>query len=137
MSVLAPRPEAARRGPRGAAVTAGPKSTRMHLARVALARALAPKPGVLLLDEPFSSLDLETRLRLLQSVTEILDAERMTALLVTHDQGEAFAFADEVGVHRRRLRLVLLRLRLLLRRVPRPTEPSKYVPTRPRARSQS
>ena len=66
--------------------------------RVALARALAPKPGVLLLDEPFSSLDLETRLRLLQSVTEILDAEQMTALLVTHDQGEAFAFADEVAV---------------------------------------
>ena len=66
--------------------------------RVALARAMAPKPGVLLLDEPFSSLDLETRLRLLQSVTDILDAERMTALLVTHDQGEAFAFADEVAV---------------------------------------
>ena len=66
--------------------------------RVALARALAPKPGVLLLDEPFSSLDLETRLKLLQSVTEILDAEDMTALLVTHDQGEAFAFADEVAV---------------------------------------
>lgn len=66
--------------------------------RVALARALAPRPGVLLLDEPFSSLDLETRLRLLHAVTEILDAEQMTALLVTHDQGEAFAFADEVAV---------------------------------------
>ena len=66
--------------------------------RVALARALAPRPGVLLLDEPFSSLDLETRLRLLHAVTDILDAEQMTALLVTHDQGEAFAFADEVAV---------------------------------------
>ena len=70
--------------------------------RVALARALAPKPGVLLLDEPFSSLDLETRLRLLQSVTEILDAEQMTALLVTHDQGRGFRLCRRSGRDRQR-----------------------------------
>ncbi|WP_308446480.1 ABC transporter ATP-binding protein [Chitinimonas sp. BJYL2] len=66
--------------------------------RVALARALAPSPRLLLLDEPFSNLDVELRERLSQEVRDILKAQGMTALLVTHDQHEAFALADRIGV---------------------------------------
>lgn len=66
--------------------------------RVALARALAPQPDLLLMDEPFSNLDVDLRERLGQEVREILKQQQTTALLVTHDQHEAFAMADEVGV---------------------------------------
>ena len=66
--------------------------------RVALARALAPKPSILLLDEPFSSLDPDLREQLASQVRKILKHEQMTAILVTHDQHEAFAMADWVGV---------------------------------------
>lgn len=66
--------------------------------RVALARALAPGPALLLMDEPFSSLDVELRARLGAEVRQILKASRTTAILVTHDQQEAFAMADRVGV---------------------------------------
>ena len=66
--------------------------------RVALARALAPKPRLLLMDEPFSNLDVELRERLGQEVRAILKASGTTAILVTHDQREAFAIADRVGV---------------------------------------
>ncbi len=66
--------------------------------RVALARALAPKPDLLLLDEPFSSMDVELREGLAQEVRSILRKEHITAILVTHDQLEAFAMADEIGV---------------------------------------
>jgi iron(III) transport system ATP-binding protein len=61
--------------------------------RVALARALAPAPGILLLDEPFSGLDLETRVRIRGEVQRILQAANATALLVTHDQDEALSLA--------------------------------------------
>ncbi|GAA6153556.1 ABC transporter ATP-binding protein [Pseudoteredinibacter isoporae] len=66
--------------------------------RVALARALAPKPQLLLLDEPFSNLDVELRRKLALEVREILKQQGTTAILVTHDQEEAFAFADHIGV---------------------------------------
>ena len=66
--------------------------------RVALARALAPQPELVLLDEPFSNLDIELRARLSLEVREILKQLNATALLVTHDQNEAFAMADLVGV---------------------------------------
>ncbi len=66
--------------------------------RVALARALAPRPALLLMDEPFSSLDVELRARLGTEVRQILKASNTTAILVTHDQQEAFAIADRVGV---------------------------------------
>ena len=68
--------------------------------RVALARALAPEPALVLLDEPFSSLDVELRERLGHEVRSILKSLNATALLVTHDQQEAFAVADIVGVMR-------------------------------------
>ena len=66
--------------------------------RVALARALAPRPALLLLDEPFASLDLDLRRALARELGDILRQENVTALLVTHDQEEAFALADRVGV---------------------------------------
>jgi len=68
--------------------------------RVALARALAPRPELLLLDEPFSSLDVDLREQLGQEVRDIIHRLGATALLVTHDQQEAFAMADEIGVMR-------------------------------------
>src|SRR5512138_738656 len=68
--------------------------------RVALARALAPKPDIVLLDEPFSSLDIELRERLSVEVRSVLKQLGATALLVTHDQQEAFTVADVVGVMR-------------------------------------
>jgi iron(III) transport system ATP-binding protein len=66
--------------------------------RIALARALAPRPQLLLLDEPFSSLDIDLRERLAQDVRAILKATGITALFVTHDQQEAFALGDRIGV---------------------------------------
>jgi iron(III) transport system ATP-binding protein len=66
--------------------------------RVALARALAPAPRLLLLDEPFSNLDVDLRERLAHEVRGILKAAGATALFVTHDQLEAFAIGDRIGV---------------------------------------
>jgi iron(III) transport system ATP-binding protein len=66
--------------------------------RVALGRALAPRPELLLLDEPFSNLDVDLRERLSLEVRDIIKASAATVVLVTHDQQEAFAMADEIGV---------------------------------------
>ena len=66
--------------------------------RVALARAMAPEPDLILLDEPFSSLDIDLREQLASEMRELLKSNHITALLVTHDQFEAFAIADKVGV---------------------------------------
>jgi len=66
--------------------------------RVALIRAIAPRPDILLLDEPFSSLDVELREQLAREVRGILKRDGITAILVTHDQLEAFAMADRIGV---------------------------------------
>ena len=66
--------------------------------RVALARALAPKPELVLLDEPFSNLDADLRTRLSKEVRSLLKQENTSALLVTHDQQEAFAMADKIGI---------------------------------------
>jgi len=68
--------------------------------RVALARSLAPQPELLLLDEPFSSLDVELRQHLSVEVRNLLKQLNATALMVTHDQDEAFAVADFIGVMR-------------------------------------
>ncbi len=66
--------------------------------RVALARALAPQPQLLLLDEPFSNLDIDLRERLGLEVRDILKQLNMTAILVTHDKHDSFAIADEIGI---------------------------------------
>ncbi len=68
--------------------------------RVALARALAPNPEILLLDEPFSNLDSELREQLASEVRELLKRNGVTAILVTHDQHEAFAMADQITLLR-------------------------------------
>lgn len=69
--------------------------------RVALARALAPSPSLLLLDEPFSNLDPDLRENLALELRDILKRHGTTTLMVTHDQYEAFALADTVGVMER------------------------------------
>jgi sulfate/thiosulfate transport system ATP-binding protein len=66
--------------------------------RVAVARALASRPEVLLLDEPFGALDVKIRSQLRQNLRELQRALNVTAILVTHDQDEAFELADRIGV---------------------------------------
>jgi len=66
--------------------------------RVALARALAPRPAVILLDEPFSNLDSALKVSMRQEVFSILRQEGMSAILVTHDQKDAFAVSDRIAV---------------------------------------
>ncbi|HBA33142.1 MAG TPA: iron ABC transporter ATP-binding protein, partial [Gammaproteobacteria bacterium] len=66
--------------------------------RIALIRAMAPSPALLLMDEPFSSQDTDRRERLSMEVRDVLKKEGMTALLVTHDQAEAFAISDKMGL---------------------------------------
>jgi iron(III) transport system ATP-binding protein len=68
--------------------------------RVGLARALAPKPRIVLLDEPFSGLDANLRAETREAVTRALAAEGATAVLVTHDQAEALTMGHEVAVLR-------------------------------------
>ena len=65
--------------------------------RVSLARALANSPKLLLLDEPFSSLDKSHRDELVKDVRSILKNQLVTSILVTHDEAEAMAFADKIG----------------------------------------
>ena len=66
--------------------------------RVALIRTLAAEPEILLLDEPFSALDYQTRLEVCDDVQGIIKSEKKTALLVTHDISEAIALSDKVVV---------------------------------------
>lgn len=66
--------------------------------RVALARALAPEPRLLLMDEPFSNLDSDLRRQLSLEMKVILKRQGIAAILVTHDQQEAFTLSDKIGV---------------------------------------
>ncbi|NJN11417.1 MAG: ABC transporter ATP-binding protein [Richelia sp. RM2_1_2] len=68
--------------------------------RVALARALAPQPKLMLLDEPLSNLDIQVRLQLREEIRDILKIAGTSAIFITHDQEEALAIADIVGVMR-------------------------------------
>ena len=70
--------------------------------RAALARTLCTEPEIVLLDEPFSALDSQTRLALADEITEILRREAKTVVLVTHDIGEAISMAERVIVMSRR-----------------------------------
>ena len=80
-------------GPRDIATLSGGQAQ-----RVALARSLAPRPRLLLLDEPLSALDRALREQLAVDLREILAGQGTTALYVTHDHGEARVVADRVGV---------------------------------------
>ncbi|GAB1422218.1 ABC transporter ATP-binding protein [Anaerolineales bacterium] len=66
--------------------------------RIALARALAPQPALLLLDEPFSNLDTALRTQVRMDVRDILKNSETTAIFVTHDQEEALSLSDRVAV---------------------------------------
>ncbi len=66
--------------------------------RAALIRTLATDPDILLLDEPFSALDYQTRLNVCEDVSEIIRSEKKTALLITHDISEAISLADRILV---------------------------------------
>ena len=66
--------------------------------RVALARSLAPEPDILLLDEPFSNLDVRLRIEMRQEVRRILKEAGVTAVSVTHDQEEALSISDRVAI---------------------------------------
>jgi iron(III) transport system ATP-binding protein len=68
--------------------------------RVAVARAIAPSPRVVLLDEPFAALDTELRAELRTDVRELLRKESITTILVTHDQDEALSLSDSIAVMR-------------------------------------
>jgi iron(III) transport system ATP-binding protein len=68
--------------------------------RVALARAIATRPNILLLDEPFASLDIELREQIAKEMRSVLKRNGVTAILVSHNQMEAFAMADTIGVMR-------------------------------------
>jgi iron(III) transport system ATP-binding protein len=68
--------------------------------RVAVARALAPRPEIILLDEPFSALDAHLRAELRRDIRQALQEDGATAILVTHDQEEALSLADQVAVMR-------------------------------------
>ncbi|MFE6610969.1 ABC transporter ATP-binding protein [Amycolatopsis sp. NPDC057786] len=94
--------------------------------RVALARALAPSPAVVLLDEPFSSLDAGLREGTGRAVAAALRATGATAVLVTHDQGEALSLADQVAVMRAG-RLVQLDTPSAVYRTPRDSGVARFV----------
>lgn len=86
--------------PRGFASRAPHELSGGQQQRVALARALAPHPSVVLLDEPFSSLDASLRESTGRAVAHALQATGTTAMMVTHDQDEALSLADQVAVMR-------------------------------------
>lgn len=66
--------------------------------RIALARAIAPKPSLLLLDEPFSNLDADLQLKIRQDLKDILEKAGITSIFVTHDKEDSLAIADKVVV---------------------------------------
>ena len=112
--------------------------------RVALARTLCTEPDVVLLDEPFSALNSQTRIALADEVTEILRREGKTAILVTHDIGEAVSMAERVVVLSRRpgrvksdhaIRFAERRTARGLPHSPRATRPSSTATSMPSGRS--
>jgi iron(III) transport system ATP-binding protein len=94
--------------------------------RVALARALAPRPDVVLLDEPFSGLDASSRAETRAAVLDAMASAGATAVLVTHDQAEALSMGNEVGLLRSG-RLVQLAAPAALYRAPADLEVARFV----------
>jgi iron(III) transport system ATP-binding protein len=94
--------------------------------RVALARALAPRPPLVLLDEPFSGLDAALRAETREAVVQALAAQGTTAVLVTHDQAEALSMGREVGVLRSG-RLVQTAAPSVLYRTPADIDTARFV----------
>ena len=88
--------------------------------RVALIRTLATNPELLLLDEPFSALDFQTRLAVCDDVYDIIKKEHKTALLVTHDISEALSMADKIVVLTKRPAKVLTIWESNLKSIPTP-----------------
>ena len=88
--------------------------------RVALIRTLATNPQLLLLDEPFSALDFQTRLAVCDDVYDIIKKENKTALLVTHDISEALSMADRIIVLTKRPAKVLIQWQSNLTNIPTP-----------------
>ncbi len=82
--------------------------------RVALIRTLVLEPALLLLDEPFSALDFQTRLKVCDDVYEIIKSEQKTALLVTHDISEAISMSDKIVILTKRPAIVKETLELNL-----------------------
>lgn len=70
--------------------------------RIALIRTMATKPNILLLDEPFSALDYQTRIRVSDDIYKIIKERKLTSILVTHDISEAISMADRVIVMSKR-----------------------------------
>lgn len=69
-----------------------------YIHRVALIRTLAIKPDILLLDEPFSALDYQSRLKVSDDVYKIIKNQNITAIMITHDIAEAISMSDEIIV---------------------------------------
>jgi len=90
--------------------------------RVALIRTLALKPSILLLDEAFSALDYQTRLKVCDDVYDIIKQENLTAILVTHDIGEAISLSDKIIILSNRPAIVKKQIRLDLAHLGSPFE---------------
>ena len=84
--------------------------------RVALIRTLALEPDILLLDEPFSALDYQTRLTVCDDIASIIKKEHKTAIMVTHDLAEAISVADTVYVLSKRPGHIVCRLPIVFKR---------------------
>ncbi|MBR3230057.1 MAG: hypothetical protein IKF91_04445 [Bacilli bacterium] len=96
-----------------------------YIQRVSLIRTLATKPDILLLDEPFSALDYQTRLAVSDDVYKIIKKENITAIMVTHDISEAISMADKVIVLTKRPSKIKNRYEINLKNKKTPIENRK------------
>ena len=93
--------------------------------RVALIRTLATKPDILLLDEPFSALDYQSRLKLSNDIYKIIKNEKKTAIMVTHDLGEAISMSNRVIVLSKRPATIKNIYEIKFKGIPTPLERRK------------
>lgn len=95
--------------------------------RVALIRTLATNPDILLLDEPFSALDYQTRLAVSDDVFKIIKNENKTAIMITHDISEAISMADRIIVLSKRPAIIKKELKINLTNKSTPIENRKCI----------